>query len=316
MTDIPSDRQRRRRRSFVRLLWIAWGLGLIATAIGFTAPWMPAFDLINEGRPFTAVIAVALLLAAVGLREWPLIRPTAALALLHTGLLVLPWARGADTAPRAPATLRLVTFDIGTANERFDDIADFILASGADIVLLQEVSCSANDRLIPHLKSAYANAYVSADGCSGQALLSKRPWVEGGQVITSTSKPLLVWARFQWDTFSFALTGVRFAAPLAPNEQAANLEGLRRHLALHGRNQILAGSFNLTPFAWKFAQLDNAGLGHHATYLTTWPAAWPLPLFLMDNVLSTDGIASTRIATGPALGSDHRPLIADIAFTK
>jgi hypothetical protein len=70
----------------------------------------------------------------------------------------------------------------------------------------------------------------------------------------------------------------------------------------------------MTPFAWKFAQLQNAGLGQHATYLATWPAQWPLAL--PDNVLSTEDIASVRISAGPALGSAHRPLIADIAFVK
>jgi endonuclease/exonuclease/phosphatase (EEP) superfamily protein YafD len=316
MTEIPADRRSRRHRVLARLVWIAWALGLIATVLGFMAPWIPAFDLINNARPFAAVIAIAFLVVAAGLREWPLIRPTAALALLHTGLLLLPWARAADTAPRAPSSLRLLTFDVGADNERFDDIADFILASGADVVLLQEVSCSAADRLVPRLRTAFANAFVSADGCSGQALLAKRPWVEGGQVITGARKPLLVWARFQWDNFSFVLTGARLAASLAPNEQAADLERLRRHIATYGPSQIVAGNFNLTPFAWKFAQLINAGLGQHATYLATWPAAWPVPLFLMDNVLSTERIVSTRITTGPPLGSDHRPLIADIAFVK
>jgi hypothetical protein len=33
-------------------------------------------------------------------------------------------------------------------------------------------------------------------------------------------------------------------------------------------------------------------------------------------VLSTQDIASVRVSIGPALGSPHRPLIADIAFVK
>jgi endonuclease/exonuclease/phosphatase family metal-dependent hydrolase len=161
---------------------------------------------------------------------------------------------------------------------------------------------------------------VSADGCAGQALLAKRPWVEVGQVITGTHKPLLVWARFAWNSSAFNLTGVRLAGPFAPNEQAADLARLRAHMSTQGPAQIVAGNLNLTPFTWKFAQLNNAGLGQHATYLATfaptWPAAWPLPVFLMDNVLSTPDIASVRVTTGPPLGSDHRPLIADIAFIK
>jgi endonuclease/exonuclease/phosphatase (EEP) superfamily protein YafD len=316
MSNIPAEPASRRNRTLVGVVWAGWALATTATVLGFLAPWIAAFDLINEARPFLAVAAAALLLAAIGLRAWPLIRPTAALALLHCGLLLLPWARAADAAPNAAPALRLVTFDLGAGNERFDDISDFILASGADIVLLQEVSCSAAERLIPKLRPAFPNVFVSADGCAGQALLSKRAWIAGGQVITGARKPLLVWARFQWNNTAFDLTGVGLSGALAPNDQAADIERLRRHLETQGPAQLVAGNLNLTPFAWKFAQLINAGLGQHATYLATWPATWPVPLFLMDNVLSTDGIANVRVRTGPPLGSDHLPLIADIAFVK
>jgi len=295
------------------LLWAAWAAGVIATALGFMAPFIPALDLINQCRPFAALGAIILFATAVGMREWRLIRPTMALALLLVGLLLLPWARAADTAPNAAPALRLTTFNLTARNDRFDDIADFILSSGADIVLLQEVSCAAVDRLIPKLKPSYPHAFVSAESCFGQALLAKRPWLTGGQVITGARKPLLVWARFEWNNVAFDLTGVHLADPLAPNEQAADVERLLARVN-EGGARVAAGTLNLTPFAWKFAQLTNAGLGQHATFLTTWPARWPL--FLMDNVLSTSAIASVRVTTGPPLGSDHRPLIADIAFMK
>ena len=168
--------------------------------------------------------------------------------------------------------------------------------------------------VIPRLRPSFPNAYVSAEGCAGQALLAKRPWVAIGQVITTTRKPLLIWARFQWNASAFNLTGVRLAGPLAPNEQESDLERLRQHVSTQGPAQIVAGNLNLTPFAWKFAQLNNAGLGQHATYRATWPAE--RPVLLMDNVLSSADIASVRVTVGPPLGAAHRPLIADIALPK
>ncbi len=310
----PSTAVSRGRRHFVALLWGGWIAGAIMTALGFVAPLVPAFDLINQCRPFAAGGALLLFTAAFAMREWRLIRPTAALALLLVGLLLLPWARAADTLPSTAPALRLVTFDLAAGNDRFDDIAEFIRASGPDIVLLQEVSCTAADRLIPKLKASFPHALVSAESCAGQALLAKRPWLTGGQVITGTRKPLLVWASFQWYGARFDLIGAQLAGPLAPNEQAADVERLLTRVNAQGARQIVAGTLNLAPFAWKFAQLNNAGLGQHATFLATWPAQWPF--FLMDNVLSTHGIASVRLVVGPTLGSDHRPLIADIAFTK
>jgi hypothetical protein len=314
MAEIPVRQGHRSRRVLVRLVWIAWAVAVIAAALGFTAGWIAAFDLINEARPIQVAAALTLFAVAIVLREAPLIRPTAALALLQVGLLLLPWARAADTAPRAPPALRLVTFYLGTDNDRLDAVADFLLAASADIVLLQDVSCTAADRLIPKLKTAYPTTFVSADTCAGQALLSKRPWLAGGQVITGARKPLFVWARLQSGNHTFTLTGVRLSDPIAPNEQAADMARLLAHLASQGASHVVAGTLATTPFAWKFAQLQNAGLGQHATYLATFPAQ--LPLALPDNVLSTQDIASVRVTIGPALGSPHRPLIADIAFVK
>src|SRR5262249_12866787 len=132
----------------------------------------------------------------------------------------------ADRASVPPA-LRVVTIDLGTDSERFDESADFILGAGADIVLLQQVSCSAAERLIPKLKPSFANAFVSADGCAGQALLAKRPWGAVGQTITAARKPLLISASFQWGTAAFTLTGVSLSGALAPNAQAGDLTRLR-----------------------------------------------------------------------------------------
>jgi hypothetical protein len=314
MAEIPLRRASRSRRIMVRLTWIAWAAAIIVTALGFTAGWISAFDLINEVRPIHVAAALVLLAVAIALREAPLIRPTAALTLLQLGLLLLPWARAADTAAGAPPALRLVTFYLGTENDRLDQVADFLLGSGADVVLLQDVGCAATERLIPKLKTAFPTTFVSADTCAGQALMSKRPWLAGGQVITGARKPLLVWARLQSGNHTFTLTGVRLSDPDAPNEQAADVARLVSHLASQGASHVVAGTLAITPFAWKFAQLQNAGLGQHATYLATFPAA--LPLALPDNVLSTQDIASVRITTGPALGSVHLPLIADIAFLK
>jgi endonuclease/exonuclease/phosphatase (EEP) superfamily protein YafD len=320
MSEIPAPRQNRLHRILLRAAWIAWFCGIIVTALGFTAPWLPAFDLINEVRPLVALGMLVLVVIAALLRDGRLLRPTISLALLQVGLMLLPWARAGDNAPNAPPALRLLTFDLGPDNTRFDDVADFILGAQADIVLLQQVSCSAVERLIPKLRPAFPTALVEATSCNGQALMSKRPWAAGGQVTTRTRRPLLVWARLQWGNRDFVLTGVQLSGPLTPNEQAGDIARLQAHLESQGAAHIVAGDFHLTPFAWKFAQLQNAGLGQFVTYIPTsspsWPVRWPLPVVTTDNVLSTQGFARVSVTTGPPLGSDHRPLIADIAFLK
>ncbi len=56
------------------------------------------------------------------------------------------------------------------------------------------------------------------------------------------------------------------------------------------------------------------GLRRHATLLATWPADKFFPAFLIDHVFATCEFFTVKVATGPFLGSDHRPIIADIGM--
>ncbi|MEA2685879.1 MAG: hypothetical protein QOE93_1074, partial [Actinomycetota bacterium] len=50
----------------------------------------------------------------------------------------------------------------------------------------------------------------------------------------------------------------------------------------------------------------------------TWPrnARLAPPVARIDHVLTTDGLVVTRIGVGEGRGSDHRPLIADVAVVQ
>jgi endonuclease/exonuclease/phosphatase (EEP) superfamily protein YafD len=82
------------------------------------------------------------------------------------------------------------------------------------------------------------------------------------------------------------------------------------------RPVIVAGDFNTTPWSPYFqdllagAGLRNAAEGHG--YIGTWPAPfWPA-LIPIDHVLLKGPLAATAVRRGPAIGSDHYPIIADL----
>src|SRR5262245_9396098 len=166
----PSNRERpAARRRLAIAIWIAWIVAVAATALGFLAPVIPVFDLINNLRVGLATFTVLLFAGAFIARDWRLLRPTAALALVQAGFLLLPITRaGEHDAGRTP-TLRLLTFNVHAGNNRFDEIADYVLSSGADTVALQELSCTASDQLVPKLKQHYPHAFVSPGDCFGIA---------------------------------------------------------------------------------------------------------------------------------------------------
>ena len=319
----PSSRKQpvAARPRLAAAIWIAWIFAAAATALGFLAPLIPAFDLINNFRVALAAFTVLLLPGALIAGDRRLLRPIATLALLQAGLLLLPLARAGDHDSGRTSTLRFLTFNLHVDNNRFDEIADYVLSSRADIVTLQEVSCAAAEQLIPKLKPHYPHAFVSADNCFGIALLTKRPMTMSGQVVVAPrQRPLLVWARLDWGGTALAVTTAHPIPPLAPNDQASQITRLIMHVASLTGPQIVAGDFNLTPFSWGFARLNNAGLGHQVSYRTTWAplwvAGWLPPLFTIDNMLTTRNVVANRVLVGPALGSDHRPVIVDFALAK
>lgn len=86
---------------------------------------------------------------------------------------------------------------------------------------------------------------------------------------------------------------------------------------------IMAGDFNSTHGHAPFRRLLRGGLLRDAhvdagrgLLATTWPRGGRVvpPLFRIDHVLLTDGIEVVAVREGQGHGSDHRPVIADLAF--
>ena len=81
---------------------------------------------------------------------------------------------------------------------------------------------------------------------------------------------------------------------------------------------IVIGDLNLTPWSPRFrALLDDGGLGdsrvgfgHHAT----WPVWFPLLLIPIDHVLADPEIKVYRREVGPAVGSDHYPVLVELGI--
>lgn len=85
---------------------------------------------------------------------------------------------------------------------------------------------------------------------------------------------------------------------------------------------VVAGDLNATWGHRAFRDLLDAGLTDGAAargrpFQLTWPRDGRLaPFARIDHALTGPGLAVTSIRTGRGEGSDHRPVIADIARTR
>jgi endonuclease/exonuclease/phosphatase (EEP) superfamily protein YafD len=295
-------------------------LGASLTGLGLLAQWWPALDIVNNGLPFVAAGAVFVLgLAAVTL-DWRLILPASLLTAVNV-LLVIAALQGAaaEAAPGSPRFLRIATFNLWGGNDRMDEVAKFHAEIDADAVVLQEVTREHGTALRQALQSRYPFGL----GETGLVILSKHPILAAGRIDRPGFPPwialMLRWARLDVNGTTFELAGVHLARPFYPELQQQDIAALTGFVHSRTLPLIVAGDFNMSPWTDKLARFTRStALQRYNTFHLTWPMRRgnvPLvPWVAIDNVFASHQFAAIATESGPRLGSDHRPVIADIAL--
>ena len=79
---------------------------------------------------------------------------------------------------------------------------------------------------------------------------------------------------------------------------------------------VVVGDMNSSPWSYAFRELRRRGglvdTMRGAGLQPSWPDGWGLLAVPIDHVLHTAGLASANRRTGPAFGSEHRPVIVSI----
>ncbi len=241
--------------------------------------------------------------------------------------LVLPDLRPAGAIPVAALDaprLRLVTANLFDCNPTPDAMAAAVLATEADILVLQELT-PCHQRALERAGVLGAYPFVAADprpGAVGSGIYSRLPledaqtWRAGGQPMTRCT--------VQVGTTHVRLYNVHTRGPTRARDRsrwAAQLTGVAAALREESTPLVVAGDFNATRYHRSFqVVLDHGRLrdGHFERgrgLVATWPANRRLvpPLALLDHVLVSDGIAVLDVAERTGPGSDHRMVLAELA---
>jgi endonuclease/exonuclease/phosphatase (EEP) superfamily protein YafD len=318
------------------------------TAVALTiAPLLAFID--ARAAAFQAIalqLAVVNALLAVPLlvyrrRLWAIAGFLAALwniALAWPSIAANVTAMFADAPPKARA-LKVVSFNLSYDNPDFGPTVDFLAKSGADVIGLSEVTPEAKAALTK-LKEIYPHSIdcVGQDRFCELMLLSKKPlrypfagkigpkltyiasadldW-QGSAISVAVAHIVLPFVTPDWQPLQTWIPAGD-PMPLLPKTpvlwqsmQMAVLAGYARSL---GRDQILMGDFNNTP--WSDVQVAfraATGLDNRGPMVTTWPSQLPAPLRVpIDSVFIGGGLTLRDLHAGPGLGSDHLPVIAEI----
>ena len=271
--------------------------------------------------PWVLLAAWPMAVAAVLHRRWAIAICAACVAVAHVGWSA-PLVDTADDATASP-NLRILTMNLLATNRRISDVATEIMAVDADVLLLQELTPRNHAALaaagaLDGYRHAVAHPRLNSTGSaiySRLVLEEGHVWSVGD---TPMTRAVLVVAGRRVRLFNVHTTSPLTRAWSWNRE----LRALAAEVNVEDGPVLLAGDFNATRDHAGMRRLLRTNLvdAHDETGragAATWPAGRRLTpaLIRLDHVLVGDGIVPVRVRELAAHGSDHRPVVADLAVT-
>jgi endonuclease/exonuclease/phosphatase (EEP) superfamily protein YafD len=308
------------------------GAGLLAVNLatlgGFFATALWLFDLPTQFTvQFVILQGLGLIYFIIRRARWPILLtlPFIAANLVPISRYYVPAAPAAAVA--AP-NVRVMTLNLWARNDRADLVEDLIRTEAPDIVFLAEATPRWHD-LLRQLRASYPYSAPAVDDRTLPIMLLSRWPVKDAKVVHlgSRRRPTII-ATICKDSSADSeaacglVIGLHTDRPLGlslARSRNTQLDELASLIAQQAeRRVIVMGDFNLTPWSPYFRRfLDGARLSDSAIgrgVAPTWFSRL-LPFGLpIDQVLLGPDVAVVGRHVGADVGSDHLPVIADLAF--
>ena len=339
----PAGTRRAALRRFVAIacrlgIWAAAAVTLLGLAAG---NGFVAADLANNLMVQVALVTLCLLAAATALRlrraaviaflalvvqgatlapavDWPIVAAIAG----DGGSNGTPTATGTATGAGGDSdTVRLIAFNVLGRNGRHRQTVDYLRREAADIVVLSEIA-PAWGRSLEVLEDLYPYCVGCDDELwCGLVILSRHPLREGRAGILDQGPTPVVDVQVRIGEAELRVVGTHLMRGLSrrglevKQAQAAFLPSL---LAGDGGPTILVGDLNSATWSLLVRELERgAGLNAAGGLTGTWPAFAPVPLRVpIDHVLAGRGVEVLERRLGPALGSDHLPVVITLGLVQ
>ena len=294
----------------------------VVSIASFFGRWVWWLDVLAN---FRAQYVVALLVLALSLLLTRFRRTGLALLVVAVVNLipVLPLYVGSpgESDPGAPS-IRVMSFNLLSDNERFAEVIDYIRTIDPDLVLLHEASRSW-EVAVETAELGYEVIRPRADNLIfGTLVLVRGEEIEAVSYGFAEAQPRAVELNYRptgWPTGLQVLS----THPLAPTvKERADLRDAQLAFAAEwaaGRDGPLfvVGDFNATPWSSPFRYLvdegglknSQVGFGLHPSFPATSNVLLRVPI---DHLVHNDALIIRDRRLGPLLGSDHFPLIVDV----
>lgn len=312
-----------RRQALDRVTTVALAAGLAATLASYLGRSYWLLELLTHFRMHLTTGSILILLAVLVRRRFAAATVAALVAAANLAPMLPYVTPGPPQAEASQAGIRVMSANVSLHNADYAAFRAAISQENPDVIGLQEVSGKWLDEL-SSIRADYPFTVLRPeDGAYGLALFSRfpvrefpsSPYREDG-IQTAISVDLELRQK------SVTLVLAHLKAPTTPrNAELRNLQ-IGRLVAMIGNNrnneQILIGDFNTTPWSPYYvpleteANLTNAARGRG--YQATWPVGLGFLKIPIDHCLVSTGLRVRQMRTGSDIGSDHFPIIVDVAF--
>ena len=293
-----------------------------ATLLALLAPLGWPFELFAHFRPQYAVAALLVALVLAGQRR----AVAAGVAALLVAWNALPVVQRAS-ADAPPASCEGPTFSVATVNLQYsnpqhDRLLAWLAGHPADVIVVQELT----DVWAQALAGSGAHPHrflLTREDPYGIGVLSRWPLESAGAIDLAGDGLPSIAGIVDIEGRRVRLLGLHTHWPVLPevarmrNATLGAAAGIARDSDLP---VILLGDLNLTPDSPDFARLlDESTLRDVMSgrrWRPTWQAGfWPLALRI-DHVLVSPEVCVEAVEVGPSIGSDHRPVIAQLRLAR
>lgn len=284
------------------------------------------FDLATHFRVQYLAVGLVLIACAAVLRHYRLAFAFAACLAPHVWAIFTypaPAHAVAIARPHDSHTLRVTSINVHAANKDYGKVIAYVDRAQPDILIILEAQGGWRDFVADfRVRFRHAAPRNWNDG-SGLLLFSRYPIVDHEVVYPrGVTFPYLV------ATLDVSGRRVTVFAVHPPSPRDGILSHLRNFqlkqlskaasLAKGKGHVIAAGDFNLTPWSAHYGKfVRRSGLRNamgRDRWRPTWPTYFPVAGVPIDHVFVGPGIRVNRFRRGPDVGSDHRPVTADITL--
>lgn len=307
--------------SFVHIFWIllslAAGFTCLCTLAGFLGRKWWIFEIVSHFRVQYFFLLVASALFYLLADNVPALLITLFFALLNFFLIAPAFSRSI-VLPLDPSAFRLLLANVHQQNMEHDKVNKLIQSIQPDFIVLIEVNQVWINALHPALVS-YPYSHTSLrDDNYGVAIFSRKAMQSAEVCFFSSPLSPSVITHFRLDGKDLTIVGTHPPPP----KGKANADFRNQHfqqiakLAASKPGELMVcGDLNLSPWSPFFQDILRAGklkdsrrgFGMQAS----WPAYQPCLWIPIDHILVSAGIKVQNRKLGPAIGSDHFPVILE-----